>query len=301
MKDLIQTTKTALHNLGRQSYIAYHDYFSVYQKFIAEHEAIHATDLSECRVLDFGCGYHYPTVSLLANRTADVRGLDIIDVFYNDPLTRQLKQTGLARGAFRYLSNNIYYRYLDWFAYEELDQRYVRPDTYGGETFPYDDDSFDVFCSNTTFHLIDNYCDIIQEIARTVAPGGYVNVNFRNESSLYGYNTPSCAHPAFDGGAPRPWAHLRDWDPSDLGLFGPEDYETIFETFAAEFDEVHVYLSDRSNHLVKYDAEMTLPTEHSDLFIWEDDAEVTETVRAETCIDSKAFLQGRSFKVIAIA
>lgn len=299
MGDILNAIKWSLHNLGRQSYTAYHDYYSVYRKYIAEHSSIRGTDLSGYHVLDFGCGYHYPTVALIGDKVRSVEGLDIIDVFYTDPLTKQVTDAGIPRGLFRYLSANVYYRYLDWFAPEEPNTEYTRPDTYEGKQFPYETDSFDAFYSNGAFHLIDNYEAIIGEIARVVAPDGYVNMNFRNEVSLHGYNTPNCIHPAFEDGAPHPWAHLRDWDPTELGLLGPDDYETIFETFASEFEEVHIYLSDRSNHLVKYDADLTLPTENRDLFIWED-AEVTDTVRSETGIDSEDLLLGRSFKIIAI-
>jgi len=298
MNDTIGTTKRALHNIGRQSYTAYHDYFSVYRKYIAEHKAIGGADLSDCHVLDFGCGYHYPTVALLDGRANTATGLDIIDVFYTDPLAKQVRDAGVPRGLFRYLSAKVYYRYLDWFAYEELTPEYTRPDTYDGKQFPYDANSFDAFYSNGAFHLINNYKEIIEEIARVVSSDGYVNMNFRNEMSLHGYNTPNCTHPSFEDGVPRPWAHLRDWNPAELGLFGPDDYEAIFETFASMFDEVHIYLSDRSNHLVKYDADLTLPTENRDLFIWED-GEVTDTVRAETGVDSDDLLLGRSFKIIA--
>lgn len=299
MSSIQNFMKKVPHNIGRQSYSAYHDYFSVYRKYIAEHQAISGVDLSDCRVLDFGCGYHYPTVALLAGQVNTAAGLDIINTFYTDPLTKQVTDAGVPKGLFRYLSANVYYRYLDWFTSKQSTPDRTRPDTYDGKRFPYDADSFDVLYSNGAFHLIDNYVEIIEEIARVVAPNGYVNINFRNEASLHGYNTPNCTHPAFEGGAPRPWAHLRDWNPADLGLFGPDDYETIFETFASEFDEVHLYLSDRSNHLVTYDADLTLPTENRGLFVW-NDAEVTDTVRAETGVDSEDFLLGRSFKIVAV-
>jgi SAM-dependent methyltransferase len=291
--------KRGLDNIGRQSYTAYHDYFSVYRKYVAEHDAISGTDLSDCRVLDFGCGYHNPTVALLDGRVKTAAGLDIINVFYDDSLTNQLTNSGVARGLFRYLSSKVYYRYLDWFAHEEPTPEHARPDTYDGQQFPYKADSFDAFYSNGAFHLIDNYEEIIGEIARVVAPDGYVNVNFRNEASLHGYNTPNCNHSAFENGAPRPWAHLRDWDPAELGLFGPDEYRMIFETFESMFDDVHIYLSDRSNHLIKYDADLTLPTENRNLFIWED-GEVTDMVRTETGIDSDDFLLSRSLKIVAV-
>lgn len=121
-------------------------------------------------MLDFGCGYHYPTIALLGGRVNTVAGLDIINVFYTDPLTKQLTDVGIPRGLFRYLSANVYDRYLDWFAYEEPTPEYRRPDTYDGKRFPYEADSFDTFYSNGAFHLIDNYEEIIEEISRVVAP-----------------------------------------------------------------------------------------------------------------------------------
>lgn len=299
MQNTMETVKSAAHNIGRQSYTAYHDYFSVFRKYISEHNAVSETNLSDCRALDFGCGYHYPTVALFADQVATVAGLDIIDVFYDDPLVKQIRDAGFFKGLFHYLSANVYYRYLNWFAHGEVAPDYIRPNTYDGKQFPYEANSFDIFYSNGALHLIDNYEEIIGEIDRVVAPDGYVNINFRNEMSLHGYNTPNCTHPAFEQGAPRPWAHLRDWDPTELGLFGPDDYDAIFNIFASKFDEVHIYFSDRSNHLVKYDADLTLPTENRDLFSWED-ANVTSAVQTETGIDSEDLLLGRSFKIIAI-
>lgn len=299
MIPLTRKMRTAMHHLGRQSYTAYHDYFSVFRKFVVEHDAISAAVLSDCRVLDFGCGYYYPTISLLADDVDEVNGLDIIDSFYSDPLTHQIRNSGPIRGLYQYLAADIYYRYLGWFANEELNPLNVRPDTYDGEKFPYESDSFDIFLSNGVLHLVDNYEQIIKEISRVVSSGGYVNINFRNETSLFGYRTPNCTHPAFDDGAPRPWAHLRDWNPSELGLFGPSDYEAIFETFECEFEDVDIYLSDRSNHLIRYEAELGLPTESPDLFIWEDGAEVTKMVREETGVETEDILLGRSFKIVA--
>jgi len=147
---------------------------------------------------------------------------------------------GIANGTLRYMSASLYYRYLNHFSYEEFSTERPKLDTYDGQRFPYEDGAFDVLYSNGVFHLINNHGRIIEEMARVLSDDGYLNINFRNESSLHGYRTPNCEHPSFSDSAPRPWAHLRDWSPSELGLLGPKQHDAIFETFDSVFGECHI-------------------------------------------------------------
>ena len=64
---------------------AVHDHDIVYLKLVERLKALLGKkSLKESKVLDLGCGYHYPQVALLHTAGVDVCGVDVEPVYFRD-------------------------------------------------------------------------------------------------------------------------------------------------------------------------------------------------------------------------
>ncbi|OFW61973.1 MAG: hypothetical protein A2133_07220 [Actinobacteria bacterium RBG_16_64_13] len=205
------------------------------------------SNMPEWRLLDVGCGYHYPQVALFEGKVGLICGVDIEQVFFRDGWLRTVVQRsrehGLLRGAKRgtqtYLYYVEYYRHLRRLAgIEEGRHSHYALSSYDGGRFPYPDGSFDVVTSNAVLEHVLNLEGFVSECHRVLAPGGCVDMWWHN------FYCPSGSHLPRQVRERSPWGHVTGdvvVKMKDLNRKKPKEIE---EAFGRQFRIVRLFRSD---------------------------------------------------------
>ena len=201
------------------------------------------------RVLDVGCGYHYPQVALFHGRVGLVVGLDIEPDFYGDALAQQAARNcsalGLARGlyetGYRFAYYRLYYRHLARLAGRRLPPRFLSIATYDGVHFPFPDETFDALISSAVLEHVADMDSFAAECARVLRPGGVLDMWWHN------WYCPSGSHIDPLDATLGPWGHLMG-GPSlpELNHLPPE---SVSRSFARHVDVLSVRAADAFHRL----------------------------------------------------
>jgi SAM-dependent methyltransferase len=251
---------TAVFSLARQfagantraAYKARHDHSELYVSLKARLEAVYGNRLREQRVLDFGCGYTYPVVVLLQEDVREIIGLDVAPVFRDG--WRAIfgycggfrKPGGGAHGLLHYYQATCYHRHLQRCVRRTIRHTDCRIQRYDGDRLPFADGGFDCIVSNAVLQeLPDPLERFAAEMARVLAPGGRIDLEWHNFYSLRG---------DYQGGAEsqrRPWSHLLEgsYHP-DLNRKSPEQ---VRAAFAPYFEELQLLGHDRHHRIAGQD------------------------------------------------
>jgi SAM-dependent methyltransferase len=168
------------------------------------------------RMLDIGCGQHYPETLLYYNDGNPITGIDL-DVVGVGPSVRKysaiVRRNGLKRAAKSLVRELVF----DPIYFGELDRLYGRKlgrgvdlHTADAAAMPFRGSQFDIVVSTNAFEHIENLDGAVSEIARVLKPGALAHIDIHMFTSLSGGHHLEWTWPDRDQkrSAP-PWDHLR--------------------------------------------------------------------------------------------
>lgn len=173
--------------------------------------------LTGLRMLDIGCGQHYPETLLYHNDGSQITGIDLDVVSPGLSLGKYLgilRRNGIKRAA-KSLAREIVF---DPVYFGELERQAGRRLSHDGldlraadaAALPFDDAAFDVIVSTAAFEHIADLDGAAREVARALKPGGLTHIDVHLFTSLSGGHHLDWTWP--DRDEPRrvpPWDHLR--------------------------------------------------------------------------------------------
>jgi SAM-dependent methyltransferase len=243
-----------LRMASRAATQARHDYESMYCTLRQRLREAHGPDLRDLRVLDFGCGYKYPLLLLLAQDVREVVGLEVMPVWRDGLLKAVTWRGGLRRpqqvvlGWLRYLETTYYHKYLKNYLRDEPNHDRLNIVRYDGHHFPFDDSSFDCVVSNAVLQQLplplEGYA---REIARVLKPGGSIDLAWHNFYSWSGNFLVE------DWNRRYPWGHLLGGrhDPC-LNRISPEQ---AVEAFSHDFIDLRLHARDCKHRIAGKDSD----------------------------------------------
>ncbi|MBN1781538.1 methyltransferase domain-containing protein [bacterium] len=243
---------------------AQHDYEYKFIRVKDDLSALIEKPLGECRLLVYGCGYHYPEVALFARETMQAEGIDTAHAFYRDRLVTtaaDIVQSDPGNPLFAlvkaWLKKNYYYRryfgHLQKIAGRKFRHRDYKLTSYNGKRLPYPDNAFDVVISNSVLEHVDDLENGFRELSRVTRPGGITYHLWHNFYSFSGGHTPLSVTRA------HPWGHvLGTVETPYLNRKTPDE---IKSAMALCFDLVSVRGIDRSYRKQGTDADFTYEEE----------------------------------------
>ena len=168
------------------------------------------------RMLDVGCGQHYPETLLYHNDGNNITGIDL-DVVGVGPSVRKyariVRQNGVGRAAKSLVRELVF----DPVYFGELERLYGRSlqrtldlRTADAARLPFAAASFDLIVSTNAFEHIADLDGAAREIARVLKPGGVAHIDIHLYTSLSGGHHLEWTWPEREQArtAP-PWDHLR--------------------------------------------------------------------------------------------
>lgn len=215
---------------------ARHDYENYYLSLRARLKETHGPHLGRLRVLDFGCGYTYPMLVLLQQDVREVVGLEVAPVFRDgwknlvDYYGGVRKPGGAAEALLQYCQATRYYGHLQRQSQapaRHADYQIVR---YQGGRIPFEDGAFDCLISNAVLQeLPGDLGEFAAEMARVVAPGGAIDLEWHNFYSFNGHYLDEAESRR------NPWGHLLQgrYHPS-LNRITPAQVEAAFSPWFSE-------------------------------------------------------------------
>lgn len=210
------------------------DFYRVHPKLVERLEALLGGQLPQgLRMLDLGCGYGYPNVTLFQADGMDVCGVDVEPVFFRDGRFASFREGLREKGLLRALSYAVprydefrhYTSELGSLAGADLEPRALSLQTYDGRHLPFPDDSFSVVYSNAVLEHVEDLPAYVDEAARVLRPGGVVDMLWHN------FYSPSGGH-RFEAEVTRsPWGHVTGESPPRcfLNRKKPEEVRLEFE------------------------------------------------------------------------
>jgi SAM-dependent methyltransferase len=192
------------------------DDFRVYQEARARLAGYLGEPVAGKRMLDIGCGQHYPETLLYHNDGNLITGIDL-DVVGVGPSLRKyaaiVRQNGLKRAAKSLVREVVF----DPVYFGELERLYGRKlqrgvDLHTGDAaaVPFPDNAFDVIVSTNAFEHIENLEGALSEVARLLKPGGLAHIDIHLYTSLSGGHHLEWTWPDREQErAIPPWDHLR--------------------------------------------------------------------------------------------
>jgi SAM-dependent methyltransferase len=173
------------------------------------------------RMLDVGCGQHYPETLLFTDSGNTVTGIDLdvvasgmslgkyVAIARRNGMKRAIKSLGRAVAFDR-----LYFAELERLAGHKLDQRRLDLRTADAAALPFAAGTFDLVVSTNAFEHIEDLDGAAAEIGRVLKPGGLAHINIHLYTSVSGGHHLEWTWPERD--QPRtvpPWDHLRanDW------------------------------------------------------------------------------------------
>lgn len=237
---------------ARAARTARHDHERVYRSLLTRISEAQAGDPRGLRVLDFGCGYTYPLLVLMARQVRQVVGVDVAPVYRDGlgPLIRTIAAQGRPASALAALADRAqaarYYQHLRRCARVPVRHRSYRIVRYDGSRLPFADAAFDLVISNAVLQeLSGDLSTYAQEIARVLRPGGSIDLEWHN---FYAYNGDYVSE---EEARRHPWKHLRSgaFHPC-LNRKTPGDFEAAFRP---HFEQVRLMRHDRDHRIAGVD------------------------------------------------
>jgi len=169
------------------------------------------------RMLDIGCGQHYPETLLYHNDGNQITGidLDVVGVGLSwRKYAAMARQNGLKRAVKSLVRelvfDPVYYGELERLYGRRLDHRGLDLRTADAAALPFADGIFDVVVSTAAFEHIADLDGAVREVARVLKPGGLTHINIHLFTSLSGGHHLEWTWPDRDQQrAVPPWDHLR--------------------------------------------------------------------------------------------
>ena len=191
--------------------------FRLYQESSRRLASLLGGPVTGRRILDVGCGQHYPETLLYSNGGNTVTGIDLDVVAAGLSLGKYAaiaRRNGLKRAAKslgRELAfDRIYFAELERMAGRRLDHGGLDLRTADAAALPFAAETFDLVVSTNAFEHIENLDGAVGEIARVLRPGGLAHIDIHLFTSLSGGHHLEWTWP--DQDQPRivpPWDHLR--------------------------------------------------------------------------------------------
>jgi len=169
------------------------------------------------RMLDVGCGQHYPETLLYHNDGNQVTGVDLDVVGVGPSLHKYaaiLRHNGVRRAAKSLVRELVF----DPVYFGELERQYGRPlsrkgldlRTADAAALPFAGGTFDLVVSTNTFEHLADLDGAVHEIARVLKPGGLAHIDIHLFTSLSGGHHLEWTWPEREQErAAPPWDHLR--------------------------------------------------------------------------------------------
>jgi SAM-dependent methyltransferase len=173
--------------------------------------------LTGLRILDVGCGQHYPETLLYHNDGHHITGIDL-DVVGVGPSWRKYaavaRQNGIKRAAKSLVRemvfDPIYFAELDRQAGRKLSHAGIDLRTADAAALPFDDATFDLIVSTAAFEHISDLDAAVREVARVLKPGGLTHIDIHLFTSLSGGHHLEWTWPEREQERTvPPWDHLR--------------------------------------------------------------------------------------------
>jgi SAM-dependent methyltransferase len=233
---------------------ARHDHDCVYRSLKARLEDAFGPSLRQARVLDFGCGFTYPLLVLLARDVGEITGLDVAPVFRDGAAAAARWSGGLrkpgstAEALLAYARATRYYRHLSREAGVPVHHREYRIIRYAGDEPPLPEGAFDCVISNAVLQELRGDLRLYaRRIAGLLRPGGFIDLEWHNFYSWSGHylgETESRRNP---------WGHLlEDRYHPDLNRATPAQ---VRHAFAPYFTDLRLLGHDRRCRLAGRDAD----------------------------------------------
>jgi len=230
---------------------ALHDYSNVFLKLERRlTELLEPKPSREWRLLDMGCGYHYPNVVLFHGGGAEICGVDVEPVFFRDgrvsTFRARLRTVGLLRAVkwatLRYSHCAAYHRALTRLMQRSVEHPHLTLCHYDGHHLPFDDQQFDAVISNAVLEHVEDPDAFVAESARVLRPGGVIDMIWHN------FYCPSGSHLPAWRVARSPWGHVT----GEVKTFGlnRKRPDEIARAFEAHFDVSRVVAVDRDHRLM---------------------------------------------------
>ena len=251
----MRLTNAWLRKLGLSSSpreTALHDYYNVYEKTKRRlEELIQDRPLTECRILDLGCGYSYPMVALFNGEVAEICGADIETAFFRDGRVRTFRATARERGTLRavkragpvYSFHRRYHRVLAALADRSPEHAALSLHTYDGHRLPFPDEHFHAVISNAVLEQVKDLQSFVDESARVLRSGGVVDMLWHN------FYCPSGGYRDSREAARSPWGHLTGESPASH-LLNRKRPDEMQQAFAKRFTILRLVGADR-NHVLR--------------------------------------------------
>jgi len=125
---------------------AEHDYYNVFLK-LQHRLRVLLSPLNEkqWRILDLGCGFHYPNVILFHDQVAEIWGADVVSSFFRDGRLARFRSVAAGRGWLRgvkwatveYNRCQQYYCHLERLSGIRIDHSQYRLRRYDGQNLPF--------------------------------------------------------------------------------------------------------------------------------------------------------------------
>lgn len=202
-----------------------------------------AGDISEKRVVDFGCGKTFWLTLLLASDGAYATGLDTEVALpgrsarkYHEILQENGFERMLRTWSWDHLFASRYYRCLEREFNRILRFDKVSLERIDGECLPLDTESVDFVVSHEVFEHVPNIDAAAKEISRILKPEGYAYIYVHHFTSLSGGHHIAWKHPnTSPSKLVPPWDHLRQRRfsliPSRLNELRAHHYRSVFERY----------------------------------------------------------------------
>lgn len=202
--------------------------------------------MSNWRVLDVGCGFHYPQLALLSDSVGCIQGVDIEHVFYQDGLRRCIsasmngtnRWSSMKGGMEKWLYYAAYYHHLRSISRRRVPPRGCSLFSYDGTRLPFGDQSFDLLVSNAVLEHVLDMRVLVDECWRVLDDGGCVDMWWHNFFSMSGSHMPVHVRGRL------PWGHLTgqlEVRRRDLNRMAPAD---VVSAFGRRFQILQVIRTD---------------------------------------------------------
>lgn len=190
--------------------------FRLYQESSRLLAALLGGRVSGRRMLDVGCGQHYPETLLYTNDGNMVTGIDLDVVAAGVSVGKYAaiaRRNGLKRAAKslgrELVFDRIYFAELDRLAGRRLDHSGLDLRTADAAHLPFAAATFDLVVSTNAFEHIENLDGAVGEIARVLQPGGLAHIDIHLFTSLSGGHHLEWTWPDADQTRTvPPWDHL---------------------------------------------------------------------------------------------
>lgn len=213
----LDRTLSLLRQYRHNRSFAAHDY-GVFQECRAAFERHAGRPITGARVLDIGCGQRFPVTLLFRAFGAETTGIDTDVVeprLTPSACLRMIRANGVERfvktAVRRAIFDGAYFRELGLLADRPLPFRDLDLKLMDARALDFPPAHFDLVHSNAAFEHMADVPRVLDEMARTLKPGGFAVVGVHLFPSLSGGHHLDWASPdASPSARVPPWDHLRE-------------------------------------------------------------------------------------------